>query len=156
MCLGHTFSLVIIFVEIILVLQTIIHNLWVYHIHVKSPSLGGRLPLFDPISLLNIHLPPRRGKLPLFWACTCNCNFLLKKTELYWIFFMTMHCLVSKVSTKYRNIIKVCRQSRKTFLLLYCLFFIFIIIFLFLPTTCVLRFLCYFTSDLSHIWPVDR
>ena len=23
------------------------------------------LPLFDPISLLNIHLPPRRGKLPL-------------------------------------------------------------------------------------------
>ena len=37
-----------------------------YHIHVKSPSLGGRLPLFDPISLLNIHLPPRIGNLPLF------------------------------------------------------------------------------------------
>ena len=35
-------------------------------IHVKSPSLGGRLPLFDPISLLNIHLPPRIGNLPLF------------------------------------------------------------------------------------------
>ena len=35
-------------------------------IHVKSPSLGGRLPLFDPISLLNIHLHPKIGNLPLF------------------------------------------------------------------------------------------
>ena len=35
-------------------------------IHVKSPSLGGRLPLFDPISLLNIHLPPKNGNLSLF------------------------------------------------------------------------------------------
>ena len=39
---------------------------WYVGIHVKSPSLGGRLPLFDPISLLNIHLPPKSGNLPLF------------------------------------------------------------------------------------------
>ena len=32
----------------------------------KSPSLGGGLPLFDPISLLSIHLPPKSEKLPLF------------------------------------------------------------------------------------------
>ena len=36
------------------------------NIHVKSPSLGGRLPLFYPISLLNIHLPPKNWNLPLF------------------------------------------------------------------------------------------
>ena len=35
-------------------------------IHVKSPSLGGRLPLFDLTSLLNIHLPPKSGNIPLF------------------------------------------------------------------------------------------
>ena len=34
--------------------------------------------------------------------------------------------------TQMECFIKVCRQRRKTFLLLYCLFFIFIIIFLFL------------------------
>ena len=45
-----------------LVLNDISHS----GIHVKSPSLGGRLPLFDPISLLNIHLPPKSGNLPLF------------------------------------------------------------------------------------------
>ena len=27
---------------------------------------------------------------------------------------------------------------------------------IFFPTICVLRFLCHFQSDLSHIWPVDR
>ena len=52
--------------------------------------------------------------------------------------------------------IKVCRQSRKTFLLLYCLFFLISFLFYFFPTICVLRFLCHFSSDLSHIWPVGR
>ena len=53
-------------------------------------------------------------------------------------------------------IFKVCRQSRKTFLLLYCLFFLISFLFYFFPTICVLRFLCHFSSDLSHIWPVGR
>ena len=54
--------------------------------------------------------------------------------------------------------IKVCRQSRKTFLLLYCLFFLIslFLLFYFFPTICVLRFLCHFSSDLSHNWPVGR
>ena len=34
--------------------------------YMSSLPLGGRFPLFYPISLLNIHLPPKRGKLPLF------------------------------------------------------------------------------------------
>ena len=56
------------------------------------------------------------------------------------------------------GVIKVCRQSRKTFLLLYCLFFLisFLFLFYFFPTFCVLRVLCHFWSDHSHIWPVDR
>ena len=29
-------------------------------------SLLGRLPLFDPISLLNIHLPPKKWESPSF------------------------------------------------------------------------------------------
>ena len=49
-----------------------------YCIYVKSPSLGGRLPLFDPISLLNIHLPPRRGNLPLFESHFLPIIFSLK------------------------------------------------------------------------------
>ena len=54
--------------------------------------------------------------------------------------------------------IKVCRQSRKTFLLLYCLFFLIslFLLFYFFPTICVLRYLCHFLSDLSHNWPVGR
>ena len=40
---------------------------------------------------------------------------------------------------------KVCRQRRKTFLLLYCLFF-FIFLFFFFSTNCVLRFLCHFNQ----------
>ena len=45
-----------------------LHVPLLFAIHVKSPSLGGRLPLFDPISLLNIHLPPKNWNLPLFLA----------------------------------------------------------------------------------------
>ena len=57
----------------------------------------------------------------------------------------------------FSKIIKVCRQRRKTFLLLYCLFFvIYFFLFFFFPTNCVLRFLCHFSSDFSHIWPVGR
>ena len=50
-----------------------------WYIHVKSPSLGGRLPLFDPISLLNIHLPPRSGNLPLFGPHLLPMIFSLKR-----------------------------------------------------------------------------
>ena len=39
------------------------------------------LPLFDPISLLNIHLPPRRGKLPLFWPHLLPITFSLKRVN---------------------------------------------------------------------------
>ena len=48
-----------------------------------------------------------------------SCNFAVKLIFVIWI---SRQC----------PFIKVCRQSRKTFLLLYCLFFIFIIIILFL------------------------
>ena len=34
--------------------------------------------------------------------------------------------------------------------------FLLLLLFYFFPTICVLRFLCYFSSDLSDIWPVDR
>ena len=71
-------------------------------IHVKSPSLGGRLPLFDPISLLDIHLPPRRGKLPLFWPHLLRIIFSLKRVNCI-EFPIKMHCLVSKVSIKSKN-----------------------------------------------------
>ena len=50
-------------------------------IHVKSPSLGGRLPLFDPISLLNIHLPPKNGNLPLFEPHFLPIIFSLKRVN---------------------------------------------------------------------------
>ena len=50
-------------------------------IHVKSPSLGGRLPLFDLISLLNIHLPPTMGKLPLFGPHLLLIIFPLKRVN---------------------------------------------------------------------------
>ena len=75
--------------------------MWSQHIHVKSPSLGGRLPLFDPISLLNIHLLPRRGKLPLFLSHLLPMIFSFKRN--CWNFPMKMHCLVSKVSTKHKK-----------------------------------------------------
>ena len=64
--------------------------------------------------------------------------------------FLLLYCLF---------FIKVCRQSRKTFLFLYYLFFLisfFLFLFYFFPTICVLRFLCHFSSDLSHIWPVGK
>ena len=62
--------------------------------------------------------------------------------------FLLLYCLFF--------VIKVCRQRRKTFLLLYCLFFVIFFLFFFFSTNCVLRFLCHFSSDLSHIWPVGR
>ena len=52
---------------------------FMFSIHVKSPSLGGRLPLFDPISLLNIHLPPKSGNLPLFEPHFLPIIFSLKR-----------------------------------------------------------------------------
>ena len=48
-------------------------------------------------------------------------------------FYKNTHVSFTVNKLRYSSqVIKVCRQSRKTFLLLYCLFFIFIIIFLFL------------------------
>ena len=71
-------------------------------IYVKSPSFGGRILLFYPISLLNIHLPPRSGNLPLIEPHFLPIIFSLK-SELYWIFAMKTHCWASKVFKKYNN-----------------------------------------------------
>ena len=79
-------------------------------IHVKSPSLGGTLPLFYPISLLNIHLPPRSGNIPLFEAHLLPIVFLLQKSELYWI----LHWKCIAKSTKYpQSTIIKCYASYK-------------------------------------------
>ena len=71
-----------------MILHIIVNDLGM---HVKSPSLGRRLPLFDPISLLSIHLPPRNGNLPLFEPHFLPIIYSLK----LWIvlnFAMKMHC----------------------------------------------------------------
>ena len=60
-------------------------------IHVKFPSLGGRLPLFNLISLLNFHLPPRSGNLPLFEPHFLRIIFSLKEWFVL-TFAMKMHC----------------------------------------------------------------
>ena len=65
-------------------------------IHVKSPSLGGRLPIFDPTSLLNIHLPPRREKLPLFGPHLPPIIFPLKRVNC--IEFCYENALISQQS----------------------------------------------------------
>ena len=65
-------------------------------IHVKSPSLGGRLPLFDPISLLNIHLPPKIGNLPLFEPCFLRIIFSLNRVNC--IEFCNKNALLSQQS----------------------------------------------------------
>ena len=68
-------------------------------IHVKPPSksLGGRLPLFDPISILNIHLPPKRGKLP-FWVTSPTLHFSFK--EVNCIEFSNENALLSQQSVQ--------------------------------------------------------
>ena len=45
--------------------------------------LGGRLPLFDLISLLNIYLPPSSGNLPLFEAHFLPIIFSLKRVNCF-------------------------------------------------------------------------
>ena len=67
-----------------------------HYIHVKSPSLGGRLPLFDLISLLNIHLPPRNGNLPLFEPNFLPIIFSLKRVNC--IEFCKVNALLSQQS----------------------------------------------------------
>ena len=50
--------------------------------------------------------------------------------------------------------LKVCRQSRKTYLsvvLMYFLYFHFCVF----PNTCVMRFLSHFSSNLFHNWPIN-
>ena len=64
--------------------------------HVKSPSLGGRLPLFDLISLLNIHLPPRSGNLPLIEPNFLPIIFSLKRVNC--IEFCKVNALLSQQS----------------------------------------------------------
>ena len=56
----------------------------VYPMHVESPSLGWRLPLFYPISLLSIHLSHKSRKLPLFRPHLLTI-ILIKKCKFYWI-----------------------------------------------------------------------
>ena len=74
----------------------------------SSPSWKGkrgRLPLFDPISLLNIHLPLERGKLPLFGSHLLPIIFSLKRVNC--IEFCNENALVSQQSIhKVRTIIK--------------------------------------------------
>ena len=53
-----------------------------------------RLPLFDPISLLNIHLPPKIGNLPLFEHHFLPIIFFLKKVN--FIEFCNENALLSK------------------------------------------------------------
>ena len=69
-------------------------NLLERSIHVKSPSLGGRLPLFDPISLLNIHLPPKRGNLPLFGLLHLPMIFSLTRRN--FVEFFNENALISQ------------------------------------------------------------
>ena len=75
---------------------TIYPNTQEIYIHVKSPSLGGRLPLFDPISLLNIHLPPKNGNLPLFEPHFLPIIFSLKRVNC--IEFCNENALLSQQS----------------------------------------------------------
>ena len=49
---------------------------------------------------------------------------------------------------------QVCRQSREYYFVVVLSFFKLISFFFFL-STCVLQFLCHFSSGLSHIWPVN-
>ena len=67
-------------------------------IHVKSPSLGGRLPLFYTISLLNIQLPPRWGKLPNFGPHLLPIIFSLKRVNC--IEFSNENTMLSKQSVQ--------------------------------------------------------
>ena len=70
--------------------------------YMSSLLLGGRLPLFDLLSLLNIHLPPKIGKLPLFGPHLLPIIFPIKKSKFYWIFQWKCIVLkVNKLSTKY-------------------------------------------------------
>ena len=50
-------------------------------IHVRSPGLGGKLPHFDLISVLNINIPPKIGKLPLFWPYLLPFIFPIKRVN---------------------------------------------------------------------------
>ena len=63
---------------------------------IQSTSLGGRLPLFYPISLLSIHLPPKRGKLLLFWSHLLPIIFSLKGVNC--IEFFNEYALLSQLS----------------------------------------------------------
>ena len=65
-------------------------------IHVKCPSLGGRLPLFDPISLLSIQRPPKSRKLSLFGPYLLPFIFSLKIVNC--IEFSTENALLSQQS----------------------------------------------------------
>ena len=59
--------------------------------------------LFDPISLLNIHLPPRGGT-PSFLASFSIYHFLLKKSELYYI--LQRKCIAKSAKYPKSTIIK--------------------------------------------------
>ena len=75
-------------------------------IHVKSPSLGGNLPLFEPISLLNIHLPLRSGNLPLFEPHFLPIIFILKRVN--FIKFCNENALLGQQSIHKYNYKMLC------------------------------------------------
>ena len=56
-------------------------EIWFFALHVKFPSLGGWLSFFDPISLLNIHLPPKKGKTSSFRPHLLSFIFKLKRVN---------------------------------------------------------------------------
>ena len=67
-----------------------------YHTcQVSLLTLGGRLPLFNPISLLNI-LPPTSGNLPLFESYFLPIIFSLKRVN--YIEFCNENALLSQQS----------------------------------------------------------
>ena len=84
-----------------------------------------RLPLFGPISFLNIHLPPKNRNLPLFEPHFLPIIFSSKRIhEWYWLlksFAMKMHCLASKLFTepKYASYEEFKAIIRKYYLIIF-------------------------------------
>ena len=86
-------------------------------IHVKSPSLGGGLPNFDLISLLNIHLPPRRGNSPenfLFLGLISNPSFFPMKKSTRIFKWKCIVCLSLSIKWNVKGICIICQKSHRS------------------------------------------
>ena len=82
----------------------------------ETPSLGGRLLLFDPIYLLNIHLPPRSGNLPLFELHFLPIIFSLKRVNC--IEFWNENALRSQQSVTRREYLIIFKISAQIWMLI--------------------------------------